>query len=218
MARVGEDGGSGGKGGSGRRRKNGYDTYTPDDIPFVDAHEDIGEVPVGQLDTFVYPARDDKGVSSHVQFNLPPVMERAVKIVLRSNRFPYLDTGSFLRHAAARHLLWLVSIRHSLPKSMVATLESINESCRDAEIRVQGEEALQRLGEVIDRLTREEEWQEATRLVAMTLKRIDDTEPSSRQRHFKRQFLQRFSRFLVSGAEVNGGGGSTAAGFHSTPS
>lgn len=215
MARVGEDGGVGGTG-TGKRgghRKGHPENYIPEDIPFVDAHEDVGEVPLGQLDTFVYPARDDKGVSSHVQYNLPPFMERAIKIVLRSNRFPYLDMGSFMRHAAARHLLWLVSIRHSLPKSLVATLESINESCRDTEIRKQCEDALQQLGEVIARLTKDEEWQEAARLVGLTLKRIDSTEPSARQRNFKKQFLQKFGQFLVSG-----GIGSDGNGVSSPPS
>lgn len=216
MPKAGEDGERGERGKRGGRRGNS--NYTPDDIPFVDAHDEIGEVALGTLDTFVYPARDDKGVSSHMQLNLPPFMEREVKIVLRSNRFPYLDFGAFMRHACARHIMWLVSIRHSLPKSMVATIESINDSCRDVEIRIQCEDALVRLGEVIERLTKENEWQEATRLVGLTLKRIDDTEPSSRQRSFKRQFLQRFGRFLVTGPSGSVEGGATAADGVSNPS
>jgi hypothetical protein len=104
---------------------------------------------------------------------------------------------------------------------MVAVLESINESCRDAEIRTQCEDALQRLSETIEHLTRENEWQEATRLVGLTLKRIDETEPSARQRNFKKQFLQRFGRFLVAGMDGRVGGesgGVIGDGTSSNPS
>ena len=130
---------------------NGYsDSPSPSyssshDIPFRDADLDNGEIPVDELDTFVIPGTDERGIGEHTHMRLPPYIRRQIKIILTSNRFPYLNESALIRHAIVRHLYWLVDLRSSIPKHILPALAGMLEVCRDDEMRIQIEHVFERI-------------------------------------------------------------------------
>jgi hypothetical protein len=159
----------------------------PHDVPFRDADEELGEIPLQMLDSFVVPARDEKGQQVPVHFHMPPYMERQVQIIVRSMRFPYSRPADFIRHAVNRHIQWTVGIRQSIPKHMVPALEAILEVCRDNELRMAVENALERIEMQVQAHIQEGESAEAYRLLALVRGKLDGIQDSTRIRKFKRE-------------------------------
>ena len=204
---------------NGKKRKRGNnpdsgggDDYTPNDVPFSDAAPGTGEVPLGDLDNFVIPATDEKGTFVHVRLNIPPALERSAKIILRSNRFPYLDMGDLIRHALMRHLIWCTGLRGTIPRHIVSQLETIVEVCRDHELHAQSEEAFRKILDQINGLMERGEHGEATRLLNIIAARIDDAHPTLRQRQFKMKLLRQFGHVLGVDGTVTGDLGAMANG------
>jgi hypothetical protein len=159
----------------------------PHDVPFKDADEELGEIPLAMLDSFIVHARDEKGQQVPVHLHMPPYMERQIQIILRSQRFPYTRASDFLRHAANRHIQWCVGIRQSIPKSMVPALEAILEVCRDNELRMSVENALERIELQVQAHIQEGEMAEAYRLLALVRSKLDGVQDSTKLRKFKRE-------------------------------
>lgn len=158
------------------------------DIPFRDADPSTGELPLDELDTFIVPARDEKGITQSVSFRIPPYMERAIEIVLRSGRFPYLNLGSFFRHAGVRHVRFLTEIRASIPQHLLPSIETILEICRDNEMRIRVEEAFETITRQITSHRQRGDMMEALRLMSVVKNRIEKVHPSSWQRRFYTDF------------------------------
>lgn len=190
-----------GYGHGGRRRNYSHDSddnspRIPSDIPFIDANPDLNEIPLSQVDNFIIPARDDKGIAAHITFNLPPFIKRQIQIIVRSHRFPYLDVEDFIRHAIVRHIPWCVNLRHSLPKSIIVALEAVCETARDNEYRQRAEEAFKVLASQVNEHEKLGEYPEIIKLLTLVRARIDDTEQSSRQRKFKKELDSRYGHYL----------------------
>lgn len=171
-------------------------------VPFVDANPELGEVLLDEIDTFVVPARDEKGAYSAVHFNVPPHMFRQMQIVVKSGRFPYLDVSDFVRHACVRHLHFCVDIRESIPKHVYTACEALLEVCRDNELRLRVAAAFDEIDRQItghmDRL----EIADAIRLLTILKNRIDVVPSSPRQRHVRNGILRRFGYVLEHNGEV----------------
>lgn len=164
----------------------------PHDIPFIDANEELGEVALERLDSFVVPARDEKGQQVPVHFHMPPYMERQLQIIIRSMRFPYSRPADFIRHAVNRHIHWCVGIRQSIPKHMVPAIEAILEVCRDNELRMAVEAALERIELQVQAHIQEGETAEAYRLLALVRSKLEDVQDSTRLRKFKRELDMKY--------------------------
>jgi len=178
-----------------------------DSIPYTEATPDSGEIPLTELETFIVPAQDDKGAHVHIRFNIPPALERAIKLILHSNRFPYLDLGYLVRHAVTRHIAFLTNLRMSLPRHMVINVEMINEMARDYELHAQVEDALRAVAERVERLLKDgEEW-EAVRLLSMVVSRADDAFATARQRKLKAEVYRRFGHLMGMGTRGEMGHG-----------
>lgn len=162
-----------------RRRRNHDDEPSIGldhiDIPFRDADPDSGETPVAELDSFVTPTRDDKGVGEPVHLSLPPIVVRHVDVLVKSNRFPYLRSADLIRHAIIRHIRWLTSIRQSIPRHMLVALEAMMEDCRDSEQRSRVEEVIVRIEDRVNHHLKRGETGEALRLVGILNARMENT-------------------------------------------
>lgn len=165
-------------------------------IPFRDADPSTGELPLDDLDTFLIPSRDEKGVSAHLSLNVPPFMDRYIQIVLRSGRFPYVRGADLIRHAIYRHLHWLSEIRQSMPKSQLAGMDAVIEICRDDEIRMQTEAAFSRLNERIESHYLQQNFSEAIRLLTLVKTRIDQVQSSPWKTKFVKDLWERHGHML----------------------
>ena len=178
-------------------------------VPYRDADPEHGEIPLDELDTFLIRATDEKGSSVRLSFNMPPLLERDIQIVIRSGRFPYLRDGDFLRHASVRHLNWLSSIRESIPKAMIPALDLMSEACRDDELRTRTEETLARIEQRIAHHLSRNDYMEVVRLVNLLKSKLDHVDVSSSwRRDFATEFNTRYVQFLNIGnhKEVLGAG------------
>lgn len=190
-----------------RRNRNGSDDGDGSglgnhSVPFVDANPELGEIPLDEIDTFVVPARDEKGAYSAVHFNVPPHMFRQMQIVVKSGRFPYLDVSDFVRHACFRHLHFCVDIRESIPNHVYTACEALLEVCRDNELRLRVASAFEEIDRQItghmDRL----EIADAIRLLTILKNRIDVVPSSPRQFQLRQGILRRFGYVLEHNGEV----------------
>lgn len=177
----------------------------PHDVPFRDADEELGEIPLEMLDTFVIKSRDDKGQHVRMEVHVPPYMERQVQIIVRSMRFPYARSSDFIRHAIYRHIMWTAGIRQSIPRHIVPALEAILEVCRDNEMRMTVETALERVEQQIQAHLQDGEMAEAYRLLALVRSKLDGVQDSSRLRKFKRELDAKYGHFERARNEGKGG-------------
>jgi Arc/MetJ-type ribon-helix-helix transcriptional regulator len=188
-----------------RRRNRGNDDDEQlgnHSVPFQDASPELGEIPLDDIDTFVIPARDEKGAYTTVHLNFPPHMYRQMQIVVKSGRFPYLDVSDFVRHAAFRHLHFCVDIRESIPKSVYTATEAMMEVSRDNELRLRVASAFEEIDRQItghmDRL----EIADAIRLLTILKNRIDVVPHSPRQFQVRAGILRRFGYVLEHNGDV----------------
>ncbi len=166
------------------------------EIPFRDADPDSGEKPLDDIDTFVVPARDERGASEPVTCHMPPYLVRFLDIVMRSNRFPYLRRTDFIRHAIYRHLKFLVSIRSSVPSHIVPALDAVSELCREDELRVRVEEVFGRLESRISFHMGRGDHMEAIRLLNLVKTRVIGIQDSNWKRVFMDDFWKRYGDYL----------------------
>ncbi len=169
-------------------------------IPFRDADTSIGEIPLDEIDTFIHAARDDRGVSSRISFNVPPYMERQIQIIIRSSRFPYLRDADFWRHAAYRHVHFCVGLRHSIPRHILPTIDAIGEICRDEEIRHRMQECFEQVERRVRYLQGRGERSEMIRLINLVKNRVAELPPSHWQRKFQTEFEEKYNHHLVAGS------------------
>lgn len=191
-----------------RRNSNRDDSssFSPDAPPFRDADTDIGETPLEELDTFVISATDEHGHGEHIHFKLPRYVLYSIKLLISSHRFPYLDTGYFFRHAAVRHIHWLIGLRESLPKHVRPALDAIMEVCRQDELKVSVERAFAKIEERAGFHLGRGDHGEAIRLLNLIKTKLEGVENSASQREVMKHFEQRWAPYLQGKTEVDGGG------------
>src|SRR5689334_19394135 len=189
--------------GYGKRRRNNEDGDQGNhSVPFEDAHPELGEIPLDDIDTFVVPARDEKGAYTTVHLNFPPQMFRQMQIVVKSGRFPYLDVSDFIRHAAFRHLRFCVDIRQSIPRHVYTATEAIMEVCRDNELRLRVAAAFEEIDRQITGHMNRLEITDAIRLLTILKNRVDSIPSSTRQFVLRQGILRRFGYILEHSGEV----------------
>lgn len=197
---------------SNKRRGGNYpDPSSTADIPFRDANTEIGEIPIDELDTFVIPGTDDRGVGEHIHLRLPPYVRRQIKIILGSNRFPYLTEAALIRHAIVRQLYWLVDLRHSIPKHILPALAGVLEVCRDDEMRIQVEHVFQKIDDRIHFHLSRGDHAEVIRLLNLVKSRMTGVQPSAWQRQFWEHFNQKWAGYL---SPTPDNGGNKSSGVH----
>jgi hypothetical protein len=191
-----------------RRRDDEPDIgLDPVDVTFKDANTDLGEVPLSDLDSFIVPPRDSKGVSEPFHLSFPPIILRHMDVILRSGRFPYLRTADVLRHAAVRHIRWCTSIRQSIPRHMLVALEAMLEDCRDSEQRIRVEEVIAKIETRISYHLNHGETGEALRLLSVLRARIDSSFNDYWGQEVKKTLDNKFFKPLLrSGAVLVGDG------------
>jgi Arc/MetJ-type ribon-helix-helix transcriptional regulator len=186
--RGGEDGGDDGdRGGVGQGNHS---------VPFIDANLELGEVPLDDIDTFVVPARDEKGAYQTVHLNIPPHLFRQIQIVVKSGRYPYLDVSDFIRHGITRHLHFTVAIRESISNHVYTGTEVIMEVCRDNELRLRVAAAFEEIDRQITRHMDRLEIADAIRLLTILKNRVDVIPSSPRQFELRSGILRRFGYVL----------------------
>lgn len=171
-------------------------------VPFQDANLELGEVPLDDIDTFVIPARDEKGAYSTVHINVPPHMYRQMQIVVKSGRFPYLDVSDFVRHACFRQLHFCISIRQSISKHVYTATEALLEVCRDNELRLRVSAAFEEIDRQITGHMNRLEISDAIRLLTILKNRVDVVPSSPRQIVLRNGILRRFGYVLEHNGEV----------------
>lgn len=171
-------------------------------VPFQDASPELGEIPLDDIDTFVVPARDEKGAYSTVHLNLPPYMFRQIQIVVKSGRFPYLDVSDFIRHAALRHLRFCVEIRESIPKHIYPSTEAMMEVCRDNELSMRVAAAFEEIDRQISGHLTRLEISDAIRLLTIAKNRTDGLPKNARTLALTNGILTRYGHILTHSGEV----------------
>jgi hypothetical protein len=180
-----------------RRRNNDDDNEAGNhSVPFQDANLELGEIPLDDIDTFVVPARDEKGAYTTIHFNIPPQMFRQLQIVVKSGRFPYLDVSDFIRHACMRHLRFCVDIRESIPGHVYTATEALMEVCRDNELRLRVAAAFEEIDRQITGHMNRLEIADAVRLLTILKNRVDVVPSSPRQFQLRQGILRRFGYVL----------------------
>ncbi len=165
-------------------------------VPFQDANPELGEIPLDDIDTFVVPARDDKGAYTTIHLNIPPHMYRQLQIVVRSGRFPYLDVSDLARHALMRQLRFCVELRESLPNHTYTSTEALMEVCRDNELRLKIALAFEEIDRQISGHITRLEIPDAIRLLTILKNRIDKLPNSPRQHALRSGVLRRYGYVL----------------------
>ena len=190
-----------------KQQENGGDTPRGNhgDVPFIDAHAELGEIPLDEIDTFIIPARDDKGTSERVTLSMTPLMKRQIDIIVHSKRFPYLRDSDFIRHACYRHLHFCSGIRQSIPKQLLPSIDATLEIARDEEMRLLVQEAFQKLQALIQHHQASGDHAEAIRLLNLVNTRIQGIQTSSWQRRFVAGFNDIYRKFSES-IGLDGGG------------
>lgn len=176
------------------------------DIHFRDAIEGTDEQPLASLDSFVVPARDERGGTVHTNFFMPPYLERQMLIAVKSDRFPYLNQGDLIRHAVHRHLRWLTDIRKTLDPHISQVLEAMAEASRDYDYQTRSREVFEHIDRQVDQAITRGHTHEAVRLLAMMKSRIDTAQLSPRQEEVRRLTIERYSQVLHSSGLVTGSG------------
>ena len=185
---------------SSRRRNTGLESGEV--IPYIEADPTLGEIPLDQLDSFIVPARDEKGGTIVVHVSLTPFMERQLKIAVASRRFPYLSVGDFVRHACVRHLYWLMDIRHTIPRHVHSDMEAVNNHLLDQELASQVESAYHRMDAIIASHLQSGFNMEALKLYLRVRALVSDSAPSTWKTRFITGLDNRY-RYLMAEATNN---------------
>ena len=167
------------------------------EIPYIEADLDSGEIPLDELDTFVIPARDEKGIGVPVNFHIPPYLERQIEIVVASRRFPYLRAADFIRHACVRHLAWLISIRLSIPRHMTSSMATVLDAFRDEEFNSQVELAFSHMARLVTGHINRGDKIEAIRLYVRIRSRIQETAPCGWRDRFLRELDKKYAHLMA---------------------
>lgn len=181
------------------------------EVPYRDADPSTNEIPLSELDNFIIPARDDKGIAESTHFTMPPIMLRHIDVILHSIRFPYLRRADFLRHAVYRHIRYCVSLRRSLSAHMVVALEAIVEDCRNSEQQARVEAVLRKIEERMNWHLVQGDRGEAVRLLNVMRTRIAGVHEDYWSREVSKTLDEKFFKpmLTISGAPetgINGGG------------
>ncbi len=166
------------------------------EIPYLEGDPEIGEIPLDELDTFVIPARDEKGIGVPVNLHMPPYLERQIEIVVSSHRFPYLRAADFVRHACVRHLAWLVGIRFSLPRHMTPTMSTVLDVFRDAEFEAQVEQAFAHMDRLVTSHINRGDKVEAIRLYVRIRSRIQESAVCAWRDRFLTEFDKKYGYLM----------------------
>jgi Arc/MetJ-type ribon-helix-helix transcriptional regulator len=167
------------------------------EIPYIEADPEQGELPLDELDTFIIPARDEKGVSVPVNLHIPPYLERQVEIIVASRRFPYLRVSDFVRHAVTRHCGWLMDIRYSIPRHMASTLATVHDALRDEEFSLQVEQSFIRMDHILAGHINRGDKTEAIKLYVRVRSRIMEAAPCSWKDRYLKEFDSKYSYLLA---------------------
>lgn len=104
------------------------------EIGFQDLYDEP-EWNVDELDfsheEWVVPATDAKGHSVRESVRIPPVMHRAIEVLVASKRFPYKTVGDFVRHAIYRNLFFCHRRADDVPRHLLSVAESVIVQMRD---------------------------------------------------------------------------------------
>jgi hypothetical protein len=167
------------------------------EIPYIEADQDSGEIPLDELDTFVIPARDEKGIGVSVTLHMPPYLERQIEIAVASRRFPYLRAADFIRHACVRHLAWLTGIRLSIPRHMTVSVNTVMDAFRDAEFTSQVELAFSHMDRLVTAHVNRGDKLEAIRLYVRIRTRIQESAQCNWRDRFLREFDAKYSYLMA---------------------
>lgn len=165
-------------------------------VPFDDAEE--GELPLKELDEFQIPGSDDKGRKVTVTFNIHPMLDRQLDVLLASRRFPYANKKDFLRHAAARHAAWLLSIRKTIPVHHMSMFEASIELIREDEAGTKMERVFLTLEDRVNDHVARGEQGEALRLISQIHQHLIRLKPSMWKQRFSERFLSQYGMWLRS--------------------
>ncbi len=166
-------------------------------VPFEDASGE-GELPLKELDEFVIPGSDDKGRKVTVTFNIHPNLDRQIDVLLNSKRFPYANRRDLLRHAAARHCAWLLSIRKTVPYHYMSMFEADAELIREDEAGMKMERVFLALEDRVNDHVAKGEHGESLRLISQIHQHLLRLKPSLWARRFGERFLSKYGMWLRS--------------------
>lgn len=167
------------------------------EIPYIEADPDSNEIPLDELDTFVIPARDEKGIGVSITLHVPPYLERQIEIAVASRRFPYLRAADFIRHACVRHLAWLTGIRMSIPKHMTVSVQTVMDAFRDAEFTTQVEMAFSHMERLVSAHVNRGDKLEAIRLYVRIRARIVESAQCNWRDRFLKEFDKKFGYLMA---------------------
>lgn len=101
-------------------------------------------------DEWFIPAHNEKGQSTSATFRLAPEMEREIEIVVSGHRFPYKTPGDFWRHAGYRLLYQLHRCDPTMPRHMLAAVETMKTILSDDTQRARTMESVELLARRIE--------------------------------------------------------------------
>ena len=169
---------------------------THSEIPYIEGNAELGELPLAELDTFVVPARDDKGVSVPIQVRMPPYLERQIDILVASRRFPYLKAADLIRHAIVRHCHFLIDIRHSIPRHITPTLQTVLDALRDADFAIQAQAAYRHMDTTINDLMSTGNKVEAVRLYVRVRSRVQEAAECQWRNDFLAELDKKYAHLI----------------------
>ena len=144
-------------------------------------------------DEWLVPARDNLGQSVRAFFRIPPMMDKAIEIIVNSRVFPFQTRADFHRHAILRELGFLHRLEPTFPRHFLSALHAVLEIVRDDEMRSQMEGVFNSLAGRIEAHLQKGDMGEAVRVAALTKSQLLHLEDSA----WKRRFMARFNRQFV---------------------
>lgn len=144
-------------------------------------------------DEWLVPARDNLGQSVRAFFRIPPMMDKAIEIIVNSKVFPFKTRADFHRHAILRELGFLHRLEPRFPRHFLSALHAVLEIVRDDEMRSQMEGVFNGLAARIEAHLQRGDMGEAVRVAALTKSQLLHLEDSA----WRRRFMARFNRQFV---------------------
>ena len=172
-------------------------------------HEDLlsGILPGEKYDSadFVIPARDHQGHSERGWFQMQPMVDRALDVVLRSKKFPFRTKGDVIRWCVVRGLKVLERLEPE--PGFIGKAEIIIEACRVEEYNQTFGTMFEYVQRVVNQSVANKMTGEARRLLATAKAEVMKIPEDEWRNRCLEELKERFGHLMTGEGEAKDGKG-----------
>lgn len=172
-----------------------------DEVTFFDLYEepnwDVSELDFSS-EEWVVPATDSKGHSVRETVRIPPIMHRAIEILIASKRFPYKTPGDFIRHHIYRGLFFCHRRQADVPRHILSVCEAIITQMRDEQQLMTMRAAIEQTVKTIAQHATDGNVPMVRQLIAQIHSMLEQIDKNSAwKKRFKKEFLEKCAGYYT---------------------